>query len=316
MGETVLLILLGLLANAPATSTTSPSSQPAIVWRRQAIEDVRAAAEHGEVEAQIELSERYARGRDVPVNEAQSLKWLGQAAQRGSADAQFMLAERLSSRDVEAAVGLLKKLARQREQRAQAKLAELSPSALKSLAMPLRLKACAVDKSQAGALVRAEGKVVSVAEGKPLGLLVAPKLEVPVIPPGKGIDHLRPGVRTTVCGRLEEDGAIKGYVFDIPTPTVEVKHELKGGSTRRSRKEFTVVGTVRNSGVQPIKGVTLRVHVFQSHTELSAEERVKVADIKPGEMKEFSVEISLTGERSSRVAGPSKSQVTVEDVDW
>ncbi|MBF0123723.1 MAG: sel1 repeat family protein [Magnetococcales bacterium] len=50
-----------------------------------------AAAEAGDIEAQVNLGIMYAQGQGVPRNDAEAVKWFQKAADRGHAQAQFLL---------------------------------------------------------------------------------------------------------------------------------------------------------------------------------------------------------------------------------
>ena len=52
----------------------------------------RRFPEQGNVDAQLNLGDIYARGDGVPENLAEAVKWLRRAAEQGHADAQFSLA--------------------------------------------------------------------------------------------------------------------------------------------------------------------------------------------------------------------------------
>ena len=52
---------------------------------------MRGFPEQGNVDAQLNLGDIYARGDGVPENLAEAVKWLCLAAEQGHADAQFSL---------------------------------------------------------------------------------------------------------------------------------------------------------------------------------------------------------------------------------
>ena len=58
-------------------------------WKRT--DCVRRFPEQGNVDAQLNLGDIYARGDGVPENLAEAVKWLRRAAEQGHADAQFSL---------------------------------------------------------------------------------------------------------------------------------------------------------------------------------------------------------------------------------
>jgi TonB family protein len=62
------------------------------------ISDLRAKADAGEPEAELELSSAYFDGRDVPKNEVQGLRLLESAANQGLAKAQFQMGEHAYAR--------------------------------------------------------------------------------------------------------------------------------------------------------------------------------------------------------------------------
>jgi TPR repeat protein len=56
-----------------------------------AIQQLRMQAEKGNVEAQFALAQAYDRGRDVPKDKAEAVRWYQRAADQGDAFAQFAL---------------------------------------------------------------------------------------------------------------------------------------------------------------------------------------------------------------------------------
>jgi hypothetical protein len=55
------------------------------------IEEVKAKAEAGDADSQVELGLRYLDGEDVPKNQVEAVKWFGKAAEQNFAKAQFNL---------------------------------------------------------------------------------------------------------------------------------------------------------------------------------------------------------------------------------
>lgn len=53
--------------------------------------ELKAAAEQGDVKAQLSLGEMYARGEGVPQDYVEAAKWYRKAAEQGNADAQTTL---------------------------------------------------------------------------------------------------------------------------------------------------------------------------------------------------------------------------------
>ena len=63
----------------------------AVENKAKAVKWYRRAAEQGNVDAQLNLGDIYARGDGVPGNLAEAVKWFRLAAEQGHADAQFSL---------------------------------------------------------------------------------------------------------------------------------------------------------------------------------------------------------------------------------
>ena len=55
------------------------------------IEEVKAKAEAGDAESEMELGRRYNKGEGVAKNEVEAVKWYRKAAEQNNADAQYML---------------------------------------------------------------------------------------------------------------------------------------------------------------------------------------------------------------------------------
>ena len=60
----------------------------------QDIEQLRQAAEQGDVETQFSLGQMYSFGRGVPRDSTEAVKWYRKAAEQGHSRAQFMLGDR------------------------------------------------------------------------------------------------------------------------------------------------------------------------------------------------------------------------------
>jgi hypothetical protein len=56
------------------------------------IEEVKAKAEAGDAESQVELGRRYDKGEGVAKDQAEAVKWYRKAAEQNHADAQYNLA--------------------------------------------------------------------------------------------------------------------------------------------------------------------------------------------------------------------------------
>ena len=109
---------------SPPASKPSPTSQPAIqstispATTRPSMESLRKAAEDGDAKAQCDLGLRYETGKDVGVDQAESVKWYRKAAEQGNAEAQCNLGVHYSvgmgiEKDMAEAVRWLRKSADQ-----------------------------------------------------------------------------------------------------------------------------------------------------------------------------------------------------------
>ena len=56
-----------------------------------AIQQLRAQADKGNVEAQFALAQAYDRGRDVPIDKVEAVRWYMRAAEQGDAFSQYLL---------------------------------------------------------------------------------------------------------------------------------------------------------------------------------------------------------------------------------
>lgn len=73
----------------PATQGKQVSEMPA--KGSAAIQQLRAQAEKGNVEAQFALAQAYDRGRDVAVDKIEAVRWYTRAAEQGDAFSQYLL---------------------------------------------------------------------------------------------------------------------------------------------------------------------------------------------------------------------------------
>ena len=89
---------IGLILLLLAGSVVGSSGQPNEAERKQ-FEAVKARADKGDGEAQLELSSRYATGDGVTKDGAKAMKWLRKAAEQGVARAQCLLGLSYASGD-------------------------------------------------------------------------------------------------------------------------------------------------------------------------------------------------------------------------
>ncbi|MBI3356567.1 MAG: sel1 repeat family protein, partial [Nitrospirae bacterium] len=94
----IVLFTILLLMNScgSARSLPAPQDKPKQVAEQGAVsvsptQQLRTQAEKGNVEAQFALAQAYDRGRDVPKDKAEAVRWYQRAADQGDAFAQFAL---------------------------------------------------------------------------------------------------------------------------------------------------------------------------------------------------------------------------------
>lgn len=68
-------------------------------FAQDAIALLRNRAAHGDVEAEVELGVRYARGLGVRQDDFEAVRWLHRAAERGNTEAQFNLGIQFEKRN-------------------------------------------------------------------------------------------------------------------------------------------------------------------------------------------------------------------------
>jgi uncharacterized protein len=79
-----------LLSQIPFSQKKDPASGAGAEGSKP-FEAIKAAAERGDVAAQVDLGRMYLSGQGVPKNPAEAVRWYRQAAERGNAIAQFSL---------------------------------------------------------------------------------------------------------------------------------------------------------------------------------------------------------------------------------
>jgi TPR repeat protein len=79
----------GGVRTAPATEGKQVSEASA--KGSAAIQPLRVQAEKGNIEAQFALAQAYDRGRDVPIDKVEAVRWYTRAAEQGDAFSQFFL---------------------------------------------------------------------------------------------------------------------------------------------------------------------------------------------------------------------------------
>lgn len=94
--RTIIICSMLLLVNACGSSRSLPASQTAstpmtkpVATPISPMQSLRLQAERGNVDAQFALAQAYDRGRDVPQDKAEAVKWYRRAAEQGDAPSQY-----------------------------------------------------------------------------------------------------------------------------------------------------------------------------------------------------------------------------------
>src|SRR6266542_6463648 len=110
LGYLALCVLTGI-ANAKSTAPAQARN-----WKTDSLTDVKASAEAGVAEAQLEMARRCDAGRGVKKDADEAVNWYRKAADAGDIEAQLTLAERLiegSAREQQEAAQLYQRAADQ-----------------------------------------------------------------------------------------------------------------------------------------------------------------------------------------------------------
>jgi len=130
----ITLPLILIVAVAAITSVSAEISTPRPIQEQSdAISQLRAKAERGDAEAQVNLAARYANGVGVERDDAQAAAWFRKAAEQGEAQAQFNMGVLCASgrgvpKDASQAAGWFERAAAQGHQGAKDALAGLPPT--------------------------------------------------------------------------------------------------------------------------------------------------------------------------------------------
>jgi TPR repeat protein len=94
--RTIIVCVSIFLISACGGGRTVPATQgkqvsEVSVKGSAAIQQLRAQAEKGNVEAQFALAQAYDRGRDVPIDKVEAVRWYTRAAEQGDAFSQYLL---------------------------------------------------------------------------------------------------------------------------------------------------------------------------------------------------------------------------------
>jgi uncharacterized protein len=85
------IIFLLALPLVGQTTTKKKPKTPVVIQANESIADLRAKAEKGDANAQVNLGVRFLKGEGVPQDHAEAVKWFHKAAEQGNVGAQHNL---------------------------------------------------------------------------------------------------------------------------------------------------------------------------------------------------------------------------------
>ena len=130
--------------------------------------------------------------------------------------------------------------------------------------------------------------------------------------------RVKDNMPVTLWGTVNEKREFQCLMVKLTPPSIKWDYQLgeTAGIKAGERQEYTIEGTIRNTGKTPLKNLKLRVHLYQESSPNDATGDYVIEAIAPGETVEFTITASM--HNYSYAGGTSKPKVEIEVLgyDW
>ena len=288
----------------------------------RAVEWYRKSALQECADGQWRLGRMIKRGRGATSDPDAGLKWILKAAFQGHEAAQWDAAMMYKNGDgirqkMNRAAHWLGKLAEVGHREGQIELAAFAPRKYVKIARRLTLRRGTITNTP-GSAVQAAGWIKLIDGSTWTLTLDTPRGTVAVDGSRLAGARVREGQYVRLCGMLDAAFTIEALLHEVPEPTYKYSFEVTapGGVTGGKRSSYTVVGTVTNTGKQPIRSLVLNVRLYQLQSPNDETEVVTLEYIRPGERRRFTARFRFYNFLYIGQTSYPRGQVTERSIDW
>ena len=246
-----------------------------------------------------------------------ALNYFRAAGQKGHQQAMWAAVQMLSKGDLantHQAAQWLERLLDLGDRQAHYELAELDPMKYCTDARKLRLLRDGA-RNETGSAVKAGGRLRE-RDGDTWTMVLENRRTIDIDMSGIADPHVAEGIYAEVCGILNRDLAIEALVGNVPDPVYFLERPVvqvpPGGVVARRITRYVVRGMVRNTGLQPIRSITVTVRV-RVGSSVSAMQVITVRDLSTGESDEYGAEFTML---NPSVTSRPVAEITDHSYDW
>lgn len=297
---------------APPQPPVTPPPPPG-----ELVEGYRRAAEQGDPEGLWNLGRAYRNGFGVERDRRKALNHFRAAGQKGHQPAMWAAVQMLSKGDIantHQAAQWLERLLDLGDRQAHYELAELDPMKYCADARKLRLLRDG-PRNETGSAVKVGGRLRE-RDGDTWTMVLENRRTIDVDMSGIADPHVAEGIYAEVCGILDRNLVIEALVGNVPEPVYYLERPVvqvpPGGVVARRTTRYIVRGMVRNTGLQPIRSITVTVRV-RVGSSVSAIQVITVQDLSRGESDEYGAEFTM---QNPSVTSRPVAEITDHSYDW
>ncbi len=299
---------------APQPPAAPPGPPPG-----ELVEGYRLAAEQGDPAGLWNLGRAYRDGFGVRRDPRKALKHFRAAGQKDHPQAMWDAVQMLITgdgidSDAHQAGRWLLRLIKLGDRQAHFELAGLDPLQYCDAARTLRLPRVGAGNVP-GSPVKVGGRLRE-RDGDTWTMVLENRRTIDVDMSGIADPHVAEGIYAEVCGILNDDLAIEALVGDVPEPVYYLERPVvevpPGGVIAYRTAQYIMRGVVRNTGLQPIRSITLTLRV-RVGSSVSAIQVITVQALSPGESDEYSVAFTM---RNPNVTSRPVAEIMDHTYDW
>lgn len=291
---------------------------------RESFKKIADLAKHGEPWAQLAQARAQARGFGPRSGGGDAIQLLLKAA--AAEDPRIALAAARLFRDGESslrpdpkrAAMLLRRLAEKGVREAAIDLARLSPDSYRGLAREQSVDRVMRDSSLIGESICVDGELAMVSDKAWKMSAGENKPPLNVTPDATELKDVESGRIVRVWGVVEEIGAVRAMLVEVPQPKHDLKYELTAPRVVKgaNKEKYVVQGQLRNTGKQLIKEAKIEIRVFQPDSGKEDTKTVTVKNLRPNESKLFIESFEPTAVTAAGNFTEVFGEAKVGEVEW
>ncbi len=298
----------------PVTPPGPPAAPPG-----ELVAGYRLAAEQGDPEGLWNLGRAYRDGFGVPRDPRKALKQFRAAGQKDHPQAMWDAVQMLINgdgiaSDAHQAGQWLLRLIKLGDRQAHFELADLDPMQYCDTARMLRLLRAGA-RNEPGSAVKVGGRLREP-DGDTWTMVLENGRTIDVDMSMIADPHIAEGIYAEVCGILNSDLTIEALVGDVPEPVYFLERPVvevpRGGVIAHRTAQYVIRGVVRNTGLQPIRSITLTVRV-RVGSSVSMTQVVTVYNLPGGASDDYGATLTML---NPSVTSRPVAEITDHTYDW